>query len=338
MKLILFFLPIVTGHGLMNWPPSRVQNNMVTAGWCSGVDPTQVPQNGTCLWFNQGCTIGCPKCTGVNCIDASCCDKSMKPTLPLALRTYKDISGVYDFTKHNPWRAPGFAPIESPCGLAGGWYTQGVPGNGGYPPTGIKQGFDGRKMTSTSSYEWQAGSEQMVSWSVHANHGGGYAFRLCKKSNEQTEDCFQKGHLQFVGDKSWIQYGSNSSNRTAISAKRISTGTNPKGSQWTRNPIPACSGPGGGSKYEQGVCNTSQFEPPLPGLWGFGVGRCNSGLPHQQCTPEEYDYWSALFNFNIIDMVQVPADLEKGDYVLSFRWDCEQTPQIWADCSDVTIV
>ena len=24
-----------------------------------------------------------------------------------------------------------------------------------------------------------------------------------------------------------------------------------------------------------------------------------------------------------------------GEYVLSFRWDCEQTPQIWAGCSDI---
>ena len=34
---------------------------------------------------------------------------------------------------------------------------------------------------------------------------------------------------------------------------------------------------------------------------------------------------------------QVP-DIEPGEYVLSFRWDCEQTPQIWNGCSDITIV
>jgi hypothetical protein len=44
-----------------------------------------------------------------------------------------------------------------------------------------------------------------------------------------------------------------------------------------------------------------------------------------------------MFNFNIIDKVQIPKDLAPGDYVLSFRWDCEQTPQIWANCADVII-
>ena len=36
-----------------------------------------------------------------------------------------------------------------------------------------------------------------------------------------------------------------------------------------------------------------------------------------------------------MDKVEVPKDLETGDYVLSFRWDCEQTPQIWNTCADV---
>lgn len=339
MLSLIVFLPLVAGHGLMNWPPSRAVNDMITGGWCSGLDPSQVPQNGTCLWFNQGCTTGCPKCTGANCIDASCCDAPMKPTNnDMKYRTYQNIQRVYDFTKNNPWRAPGYAPIESPCGLAGGWYTQGEPGNGGYPPTGIKQGFDGLKMPASPITKWKAGSEEMVSWSLHANHGGGYSYRLCPKSSEATEKCFKAGHLEFVGDNSWIQYGNNVSNRTAIPAVRLDVGTHPEGSQWTRNPIPACSGPGGGSKHEDKVCNTPQFEPPLPGLYGFGVGRCNSGLPGQQCSQEEYDYWTEKFNFNIIDMVKVPANLPKGDYLLSFRWDCEQTPQIWADCSDIKIV
>ena len=29
---------------------------------------------------------------------------------------------------------------------------------------------------------------------------------------------------------------------------------------------------------------------------------------------------------------------QKGDYVLSWRWDCEQTPQIWNTCADLTVV
>jgi hypothetical protein len=39
-----------------------------------------------------------------------------------------------------------------------------------------------------------------------------------------------------------------------------------------------------------------------------------------------------------VDTLMVPADLVPGDYVLGWRWDCEQTPQIWASCSDITLV
>merc|ERR1712029_121911 len=39
-----------------------------------------------------------------------------------------------------------------------------------------------------------------------------------------------------------------------------------------------------------------------------------------------------------IDQIQVPADLEPGRYVLSFRWDCQKSPQIWSTCANVDIV
>lgn len=35
--------------------------------------------------------------------------------------------------------------------------------------------------------------------------------------------------------------------------------------------------------------------------------------------------------------MQIPADLPPGDYVVGWRWDCEQTPQIWHSCADVTV-
>ena len=37
------------------------------------------------------------------------------------------------------------------------------------------------------------------------------------------------------------------------------------------------------------------------------------------------------------DLLKVPADIPAGDYVLSYRWDCEMTSQIWQSCSDITI-
>ena len=86
-----------------------------------------------------------------------------------------------------------------------------------------------------------------------------------------------------------------------------------------------------------GSCGVGKFARPEKGLYGFSVGTCTSGLPGKTCTEEETDFWALMFNFNIIDKVQIPKDLAPGDYVLSFRWDCEQTPKIWANCADVTI-
>ena len=93
-------------------------------------------------------------------------------------------------------------------------------------------------------------------------------------------------------------------------------------------------------------CDKPQFQPPLlhtipahpkyaqsPGLYGFGAARCGDG---DWCAPEETSFWRRRFNFNIIDSVRVPA-LSPGHYTLSFRWDCEQTPQIWNSCSDVLV-
>ena len=39
----------------------------------------------------------------------------------------------------------------------------------------------------------------------------------------------------------------------------------------------------------------------------------------------------------ITDRVRIPQGLAPGDYVLSWRWDCEETAQIWANCADVVI-
>ena len=37
-----------------------------------------------CLWFSQGCSIGCPTCTGIGShTNVSLCGATMKPTLPV---------------------------------------------------------------------------------------------------------------------------------------------------------------------------------------------------------------------------------------------------------------
>ena len=38
------------------------------------------------------------------------------------------------------------------------------------------------------------------------------------------------------------------------------------------------------------------------------------------------------------DLVEVPESLKPGQYVLSFRWDCQQSPQVWNSCANIDIV
>lgn len=269
----------------------------------------------------------------------------MQPTVhDPKLRTYKDLP-FHIGMKFNPWRAPGFAPVMDPCGVYAGNQS------GEHVVGGQPLGAHGSRLPPTAGQIWTAGSSQEVSFSLYANHGGGYSYRLCPKSRELTEECFQNHHLQFVGNESWIQYGNNVANRTAIPALRVSQGTNPLGSQWTKNPIPACGGLAGGSaggaKHVPfwNDCRQAQFDPPLKGLvtpnpkwapldglYGIGAGACTAQTNH-----EEFKFWAARFNFNVIDEVVVPSELPPGEYVLGFRLDCEQTAQVWSNCADVVI-
>ena len=39
----------------------------------------------------------------------------------------------------------------------------------------------------------------------------------------------------------------------------------------------------------------------------------------------------------IADTVVVPKTLKPGKYVLGWRYDCEETAQIWQNCADVQV-
>ena len=57
------------------------------------------------------------------------------------------------------------------------------------------------------------------------------------------------------------------------------------------------------------------------------VASCKSNSPALE---------KVLDNFSLVDTVRVPEGVE-GDYVVSWRWDAEQSPQVWTYCSVVTI-
>lgn len=350
----LLFVVGAAGHAMMYEPPSRSTGG-VTVGTpnCAG---------GCCLWFNNGAFIGCPKATGRADVTHDECPNPANPTLPWQDPKYGTIfadvpkycldhpiecAGLWakgffdDVEKRNPWRYPGSAPVENACGLNGGGYVDGPCGTGGRAFFGFHQGYKGTEVAPLlKKTTWIAGSEVEVGFGITANHGGGYQYRLCKVKEstanitaEATEECFQKIPLAFVGDKQWIQFGNgmDTNNRTEIPAVRVTEGVLPKGSTWTRNPIPACNDiPRLGGHNHQ--CAGPMFPPPVPGVFGFGPGACASGVA--PCTLEEMA--SRSMPFGIVDKVKVP-DVPPGDYILSFRWDCEQLPQVWSNCADVKI-
>jgi len=315
LLLPLFSLLLgVQGHGNMVWPPTWFDSYGLTGltpgHQCQADGGTEV---GACMWYtNYTFTDG-------------------MVTLPDEMRTYQDwCPGCFD---PHPWRAPGAAPVYSPWGVMGGnplGCPIGDPASHSCPGGGFSNGLSAESMMAAGMFpgvittQWTRGRAEQVGWGIIANHGGGYSYRLCKEGEDVTEECFQKTVLDFVGDVQWVQYGEGGE-QVEFPAKRTRVGTSPPGSHWTRNPIPACIEPDGGYFNDEDDCpNGTQFPPPAPGLQGYGETHVKPG--------------EATFLWTLMDLVLVPAHLEPGNYILSFRWDCEQTSQIWNACSSISVV
>ena len=85
------------------------------------------------------------------------------------------------------------------------------------------------------------------------------------------------------------------------------------------------------------------FDPPCP--WDTyktkGLLPCTQprdGVPLHKCDGDGMSQCSSDWVVGVVsDRVIVPKSLKPGEYVLSWRWDCEETAQIWANCADVVI-
>jgi len=157
---------------------------------------------------------------------------------------------------------------------------------------------DGKDLPPTPRTSWPQGGTVQAAWAIYQNHGGGYQYRLCPSSQPLTEECFQQHPLPFADDVTTVHW--TDGREQEIKAKTTSTGTSPAGSQWRRNPIPTDEG-------------GAIMAPPCTG--------CKGGLN----------------DFSLVDRLTVPKSLAPGNYVLSWRWDCEVTAQTWLNCGDITI-
>merc|ERR1712096_233583 len=105
-----------------------------------------------------------------------------------------------------------------------------------------------------------------------------------------------------------------------FNATRVSVGTVPDGSAWTRNPLPRVDSakyPGTNDAFPA-VC----YDPDAPSEGGCG-GLCSG--------------WYGPDNLEIVDTVRVPSSLKPGPHVVQWRWDCEESSQVWLNCADVTV-
>jgi len=331
LSLLLFsvaaLLPLCQGHGNMVWPPvwwDRGGRVGLTSGQhCSAGseytfgDPAKAGAN--CMWYTNYTFI------------------PGEATLDPELKTFPKVEpGLEDWTAKHPWMSPGSAPVFTPCGAAGGnpygcpegsqpgpGQDCGQPYGGGFAYGAKAEDYQFQEVVTT---EWTAGEKALVGWGQIANHGGGYQYRLCKMPEEGksalTEECFQRMPLEYASDVQWVQFGPDESTKIEFMANRTKQGTTPAGSTWTKNPIPNCAGLGGGF-FDPSCPKGLQFPAPAPGLFGQG---------------SSIQSYGADFKWTLMDEVVVPQQLEQGDYVLSFRWDCEQTPQIWNACANIKIL
>jgi hypothetical protein len=277
----------VRAHGTLNLPESR---NGAQAGLGLGQGGRTQPYS-VAYWFTDetrhtgNATIAddsCPLLTCFQCETSGCASTRLART---------------------PWRAPGTAPLAGgPCGTIG-W--DGASGRNTSVTRGTDLPDDFPYMPrGTQAPVWRMGGVESVAWGLAVNHGGGYSYRLCPRSEPLTEACFQQHPLAFVGNTSDI-VGAHGEVLHTIPASRTTIGA----AQWTRNPVP--------DQHDPGI--PPNFPPAVPGLAGHC---CDDGFGQA---------------WNLMDRVRVPSGLTPGEWVLSWRWDCEELPQVWTNCADVRL-
>jgi len=273
-----------------------------------------------------------PGCAKPNGLKATICASSLRTA-----NTEAECGSADDYYFYSPWRAPGAAPVIDSCGSAGGRYPgQSIGGAGAqYQNTSLAtEGDAGSQLPAMNAQAvWKAGANYEVGWTVAANHGGGYAYRLAPANAPLTEETFRKIPLDFVGPSTLRWDGNKSTDLkfdTKLKGWETSVGTMPAGSTWRKNPIPSGLWQREGPTFEP-VCQESQAcidgYAQFPHLAPMGTCKC-SGYSNQG---------PLLPNLEVVDSVVIPASLSPGKYVLQWRWDCEESDQIWASCSDVTV-
>jgi hypothetical protein len=143
-------------------------------------------------------------------------------------------------------------------------------------------------------------------------HAGGYQYRLAPKESPLTEATFQKMPLKFVGQQQ-LRWGGTNGTVLAFDGVYATEGTQPPGSAWAQNPIPRNDVQNTGQGFAP-HCNTTG----ALGCQGMWDGGSKDGVGDNVAVPD----------LEIVDHVAIPIDLPAGDYILGWRYDCEESNQI----------
>lgn len=291
------------------------------------VEPTKKPHN---ITFGPQAPI-CgpdapePRAAGSS-MNATICDPRLR-----TVNTAAECGSHDDYFYYSPWRAPGYAPVIDSCGSAGGRLPG--QGNGGYGAayvntTHAKVGDLGSKTlkAAPTGLQWTIGEEYDVAWTLQANHGGGYSYRLCPEGRSLDEDCFNEHPLSMAG-QSALRWGGEGGRTLSYDAVTVTEGTK-AGVMWRRNPVP-------------------RAWKTKTGKWGHGSNHLQTGMGFQPlCEDEGMDKNATHFsctgmwgpyNLEIVDKVVVPLGLRPGNWVLNWRMDQEESNQIWQSCADIVI-
>lgn len=378
--LLASCVAMVAGHGAMVQPLSRNAIDAyvgVNTQRCSNLTGDKCNNGQASFWYSQGCFIGCPTCdnnSGRRQVDLCGLGKKQTLTDPKHWSVNRDAlpGSANDIYKHNPWRAPGAAPVMDACGLAGGSYSRSSGAEAGdYTKTQYAQHGDVgtqvlKPLPGYTPPTYKIGGTAEVTWSIRNNHGGGYQYRVCPlpegNFTDLTEECFQQNPLDFMQDEQAIVFPNGTQLKlTAEQTTFVSEGTMPAGSTWALMPMPPtllgpCCIPGTGPNITGPACVSGEncrgsVRGPCeacPGTPGSDCSRCDQvssvqpgryirpGVPPfpAPCNGCEGVDWSG---FSVRDVVKIPATLKPGKYIMGFRYDCEATAQVWSNCADITL-
>jgi len=213
----------------------------------------------------------------------------------------------------HPWNAPGSAPVYgNGCGVNGGnpfgcnqaddvfgRCCGAFGGCGGY--SGGKPALDHYQdglFGSPKKTTWTRGKLAEVYSYSNAYHRGGYAYRLCRVQQEEYWN---------VTEECFQQGHLNFAGKNT----------------WVYwHPVKEYFFPDGWLPLD---LVTTRIGTTPPGSEWAKMNLPKVAEPH-------LDRWAFK------NLVEVPDSLIPGEYVLSFRYDCQESPQVWNACANIKIV